>query len=178
MIQVKRDLPVLVRLLILMVLLAAPLGIGLLFTFDVIKIEWISSMEIQPSYRSQEDPLPLPPRSVPVQGVAYLPELGEPVNPQVADAESLQRGEALYNSACVACHGRDGQAKTTVVTYLVQKPPANLVAADANARTLSDGAIFIIITEGVGKMPSLRENLPTAQMRWDVVNYVRKLQGK
>ena len=33
------------------------------------------------------------------------------------------------------------------------------------------------ITDGVpGRMPHLRENLPTAEMRWDVVNYVRLLQ--
>jgi hypothetical protein len=45
--------------------------------------------------------------------------------------------------------------------------------------TLSDGEIFMTITDGVaGKMPNLRENFPEAQMRWDVVNYVRSLQAK
>ena len=42
---------------------------------------------------------------------------------------------------------------------------------------LSDGELFMTITDGVaGGMPSLKENLPTAEMRWDVVNYVRSLQ--
>ncbi len=75
------------RLIIVLALLAAPLGIGLLFTYDIIKIEWVSFMEIQSSYRPMEDPLPLPPRSVPIQGVAYLPELGVPINPVAAESE-------------------------------------------------------------------------------------------
>ena len=40
-----------------------------------------------------------------------------------------------------------------------------------------DGVIFITISNGVsGQMPAMRENLPTAHDRWDVVNYVRKLE--
>ena len=56
------------RLAIILALLAAPLIIGLLFTYDIIKIEWISFMEIQPSFRPQEDPLPMPARSVRLTG--------------------------------------------------------------------------------------------------------------
>jgi hypothetical protein len=42
---------------------------------------------------------------------------------------------------------------------------------------ISDGAIFMTITDGIeGRMPALKDNLPTAEMRWDVVNYVRYLQ--
>ena len=56
-------------------------------------------------------------------------------------------------------------------------PPVNLVREDANARQISDGAIFLVITNGVPeRMPALIDNLPTAEMRWDVVNYVRYLQ--
>jgi len=36
------------------------LGVLELFLFDVIKIDWVSFMEIQPSYRPIENPL-LPP---------------------------------------------------------------------------------------------------------------------
>jgi len=67
---------VLKRLIIVLGLAVTPLLIGLLFTYDILKIEWISFMEIQPSFIAQEDPLPLPARSVPVQGAAYIPELG------------------------------------------------------------------------------------------------------
>ncbi|MEN4010704.1 MAG: c-type cytochrome [Chloroflexota bacterium] len=165
------------RLLIVLVVLASPLAVGLLFTYDIIKIEWISFMEMQPSYRSMENPLSLPPRSVPVQGAAYIPELGAPANPIAASAESLQRGKEYYDTACALCHGPTGNGGGAFSGFLVQYPPANLIKEDANARQISDGAIFLIITNGVEeRMPGLIANLPTAEMRWDVVNYVRSLQ--
>jgi mono/diheme cytochrome c family protein len=163
------------KLIIAMGVLSAPLIIGLLFTYDVIKIEWISFMEIQPNYRPMEDPLPLPARSIPVQGAAYIPELGVPTNPVEADANSLARGKQYYDSSCALCHGVTGEGNGGFSGFLRKFPPVSLVDADRSA--LSDGAIFVTITEGVpGKMPHLRENLPTPEMRWDVVNYVRSLQ--
>ncbi len=64
------------RLSVLIVLLFALLGGGLLLTYDILKIEWISGMEIQESFNPQEQPLPVPARSVPIQGAEYLLELG------------------------------------------------------------------------------------------------------
>jgi mono/diheme cytochrome c family protein len=163
------------RLIIVLVLLTVPLAIGLLFTYDVIKIDWISFMEIQPSYRPMEDPLPLPARSVPIQGVAYIPELGVPVNPVAPESDSLTRGKKYYDNACALCHGETGAGNGNFSGFLNKFPPANLL--DQDRLSLSDGAIFVVITDGVpGRMPSLIENLPTAEMRWDVVNYVRVLQ--
>ena len=165
------------RLIILLVVLASPLALGLLFTYDVIKLDWISFMEIQPSYNPQEDPLPLPARSVPVQGAAYIRELGVPANPVAADDVSIARGKESYDVACALCHGPEGKGNGPFSGFLVQFPPVNLVAADANARSISDGAIFLTITDGIdGRMPSLKENLPTSEIRWDVVNYLRYLQ--
>jgi len=166
------------RLIILLVVLASPLAIGLLFTYEVIKIDWISFMEIQPSYFAQEDPLPLPARSIPIQGAAYIPELGAPVNPISADDESIARGKTSYETSCQLCHGPEGKGNGPFGGFLVKYPPANLVKPDANARMISDGAIFLTISDGIeGRMPPLKDNLPTADMRWDVVNYVRYLQS-
>jgi len=166
------------RLIIILVVISIPLLGILLFTYDVIKIDWISFMEIQPSYRPMESPLALPARSVPIQGAAYIRALGVPVNPVTADEASLARGKASYDTACALCHGPAGGGDGAFSGFLVQYPPANLVKADANARSISDGAIFMTITDGVeGRMPALKDNLPTADMRWDVVNYVRSLQA-
>jgi mono/diheme cytochrome c family protein len=165
------------RLLIIMGILLAPFIVGLLFSYDVIKIDWVSFMAIQPSYKSQEEPLPLPARSVPIEGAAYIPGLGAPVNPVPSDQVSLQRGQQLFNTSCALCHGADGKGSGPFAVYLVIKKPANLLEGDV--KTESDGAIFMTITSGVpGSMPSLRENLPDAHSRWDVVNYIRSLQGK
>ncbi|PKO09881.1 MAG: hypothetical protein CVU40_08310 [Chloroflexi bacterium HGW-Chloroflexi-2] len=165
------------KLILVMGVLVTPLIIGLLFTYDVIKIDWVSLMEIQASYRPMEDPQPLPARSIPVQGAAYIPELGVPSNPVKADDASILRGKGYYDSACALCHGATGEGNGGFSGFLRKFPPISLVDADRSA--LSDGAIFVTITEGVpGKMPHLRENLPTSEMRWDVVNYVRFLQSQ
>ena len=78
---------ILKRLIIVLALVAAPLGLGLLFTYDIIKIDWVSFMEIQNSFNPQEDPLPVPARSVPVEGAAYIAALGAPANPVAADED-------------------------------------------------------------------------------------------
>ncbi len=163
------------RLLIVLGVVSLPLAIGLLFTYDIIKIDWVSFMEIQPSYRPMEEPLPLPARSVPIQGSAYIPELGVPTNPVMPDSDSLTLGKKYFDSSCSLCHGQNGDGKGPFASFLTKYPPASLV--DANRKSLSDGAIFMTITDGIpGRMPNLRENLPTADLRWDVVNYIRVLQ--
>jgi mono/diheme cytochrome c family protein len=159
------------RLLIVLVVVASPFIIALLFTYDVIKVEWVSFMGIQPSHQAQHEPLPMPKDSVPIQGAAYIAGLGAPVNPIPADDASVQRGKVLYNADCALCHGTDGQGKGPFAVYLIKVKPANLLQGDP--KTGSDGALFMTITNGVdGAMPPLRENL-NVQERWDVVNYVR-----
>src|SRR5215207_7380362 len=85
------------------------LGITLLFTYDIIKIEWVSFMEIQPSYRPMENPLPPPARSIPVEGPITIPGMGPPENPSEADEASITRGAALYALHCKMCHGETAQ---------------------------------------------------------------------
>lgn len=163
------------RLIIIMAALVAPLGLGLLFTYDIVKIDWVSFMEIQSNYRPMEDPLPLPERSVPIQGAAYIPELGVPTNPVAPESESLTNGKRLYDISCALCHGDNGEGNGNFSAFLTKYPPVSLV--DEERQSLSDGAFFVTMTEGIpGRMPHLRENLPTAEMRWDVVNYIRVLQ--
>ncbi len=81
------------RILIFLGLASAPLLLGLLITYDFIKVDWVSMMEIQPSYKAQEAPLPMPERSVPVQGAYNSAVLGAPVNPYEATENSLARGK-------------------------------------------------------------------------------------
>ena len=65
------------------------------------------------------------------------------------------------------------QASRTVASFLHNKP-ADLT--NPAVQFLSDGAIFLTITNGIpGFMPALNENL-TVRERWDVVNFVRTLK--
>jgi mono/diheme cytochrome c family protein len=133
-------------------------------------------MEIQPSYKQMEDPRPVPERSVPIEGPVSIPNMGAPANPVEADDTSMARGEELFTLNCVPCHGADGKGTGSVAAFLQQRKPADLTSAVI--RSLSDGAIFLTISNG--KLPfmvPMNENL-TVRERWDVVNYIRTLQAQ
>ena len=168
--------------------LVALVTVLMIFSYDVIKIDWIVFMEIQPSYGTQEEPRAVPARSIPVEGAAYLPGV-EPGNPVAADEVSVSRGAQLFSVNCSQCHGIDGKGNGTIAAFLVKKKPADLTGAAA--QSLSDGQIFMTITNGVfkaenslfpdvefsGQCPPLNENLSVHE-RWDVVNYVRTLKAQ
>lgn len=144
-----------------------------LFLFDVIKIEWISFMEIQPTFKQMENPLPPPERSIPVEGAIAIPGLGAPENPVPADEASITRGAELYAIHCQMCHGPAGKGNGPIAPFLINFKPADLTAAVAQSK--SDGSIFLTISNGLeGRMPALNENL-TVSERWDVVNFLRTL---
>jgi len=144
----------------------------LIFTYDIIKVEWISFMEIQPSYRQMEDPLPVPARSIPIEGAIAIPGMSPPENPVEADEASVTRGAHLYEIHCQMCHGATAEGNGPIAPFLANRP-ANLTSPVAQSK--SDGSIFLTITNGVdGKMPPLNENLIVSE-RWDLVNFIRTL---
>lgn len=148
------------------------LGVTLLFTYDIIKIEWISFMEIQPSRRQMEDPLPVPARSIPIEGPVSIPGMPPPENPIEADEASIARGDELYAIHCQMCHGQTAEGNGPIAPFLANRP-ANLTSPVVQAK--SDGSLFLTITNGVeGKMPPLNENLLVSD-RWDLVNFIRTL---
>lgn len=146
----------------------------LIFSYDIIKIDWVSFMEIQPSYRPMEKPLPPPERSIPVEGAIAIPGLGAPENPVAADEASVARGAQLYAINCQMCHGQTGEGTGPIAPFLANRP-ANLTTGAVQSK--SDGSLFLTITDGItGKMPPLNENLLVSE-RWDVVNFLRTLQA-
>ena len=146
----------------------------LLLTYDIIKIDWISFMEIQPSFKPMENPLPVPADSIPVEGPAFIPGMGAPVNPIETDEVSLTRGAQLFNINCSHCHGTAGHGDGPIALYLVKRKPADLTSQAV--QTKSDGALFLTISNGIpGSMPALNENL-SVRDRWDVVNFIHSLK--
>lgn len=159
------------QLLVVFSVLAVIGAVILLFTYDIIKIEWISFMEIQPSYRPMENPLPVPAQSIPIEGPIAIPGMPMPENPMMGDEASTARGAELYAINCKMCHGDTGEGTGPVAPFLINFKPANLTSDVVQAK--SDGSIFLTITNGIqGAMPPLNENL-TVSERWDVVNFVR-----
>ncbi len=164
------------RVVITLLILATPFVLGLLLTYEKIQVEFPSFMEDQPSIKPQEGPRRLPPeKAVPFFRAPTTG--GVPFNPVPADAVSLQRGEVLYKMHCALCHGETGHGDGPMVKFWRKDAnhPADLTAT--RIATQPDGALYLTITQGFGAMPALSENL-TPRQRWDVINYVRSLQGK
>lgn len=162
------------QLVFLFLVVAAVLGVVMLFTYDIINIHWITFMTLQPSFKPMEDPLPVPAESIPIEGAAYTIGMGVPANPVSKDDVSIQRGAELYKINCVPCHGGKGRGDGVIGTFFKYKP-ANLTSFEVQQN--SDGAIFLFITNGVaGRMPALNENFSVRE-RWDLVNFLRTLMA-
>lgn len=162
--------------------------------------EWLTDMKQQPSIGTWQkfssdsaagDTIPFrgnPQGSVPTHGIAvaawqvsYAPmpqtvdSLSGLVNPVAADERSLTNGRKLYQINCTVCHGDLGDANGAMKQLNPNygfAPPIN--GAATQART--DGYLFAMLRNGRGLMPS--QNRIPEEMRWDVVNYVRGLQGR
>jgi mono/diheme cytochrome c family protein len=149
------------------------LGVMMLMSYDVIKIDWMSFMELQPSYKPMEKPLPVPGSSIPIEGPISIPNMGAPENPVPADEVSVSRGRELFAINCRMCHGPNGEGNGPIAAAIVNKP-ANLTSDVTQSK--SDGALFLTITNGVlGRMPPMNENF-FVRDRWDLVNYIRTLK--
>lgn len=94
-------------------------------------------------------------------------------NPVPADVRSLRNGRMYYQINCAVCHGEAGKGDGPILAAKAIFPPP-LIGASAEGR--SDGYIWGIIRNGRGAMPSY--NRIEELDRWDVVNYVRGLQGR
>jgi mono/diheme cytochrome c family protein len=95
-------------------------------------------------------------------------------NPIPADSASVNRGRVQFQINCAVCHGSLGMGNGNATKYGF---PAIGIGAGSNAaNTLSDGYIFGMIRNGRGLMPSY--NRIEEHDRWDIVNYLRSIQGK
>ena len=153
---------------------------------------WFTDFKQQPKvdpWESLADTIPArgnPQFSVPVYGTvapgyaysrmalpATVDSMSGIANPVVADERSLRNGRMYYQINCAVCHGEAGHGDGAILKAKAIFPPP-LIGPSAEGK--SDGYIFGIIRNGRGAMPSY--NRIEEMDRWDVVNYVRGLQGK
>ena len=95
------------------------------------------------------------------------------VNPIAVDEASLQRGEEIYITGCIDCHGEDGRGDGLAASRLNPKP------SDFRAehvKTLSDGELFYIITYGIDGSSMQPMGFFDEEKRWHLVNYLRTFQ--
>jgi mono/diheme cytochrome c family protein len=98
------------------------------------------------------------------------------VNTTPADEDSLARGQVVYAAQCETCHGATGMGDGPAGQGL---DPAPAPIAHTS-QMLSDGYLYWRISEGGHgfgtAMPAWNESL-SEQARWDLINYMRSLEG-
>lgn len=101
-------------------------------------------------------------------------------NPVPATLASLKRGEEIYRRTCATCHGPEGEGNGPVAGPPFGEGPLGLVlpigGPSSLAKALTDGHIYTTISLGRGRMPSYQRL--TREDRWNVVNYLRELNGQ
>ena len=95
-------------------------------------------------------------------------------NPISVDDESLQRGQELYTTLCISCHGDSGMGDGPAGEVL---DPAPAPVAHTS-QMMGDDYLFWRISEGgvqfSSAMPGWKASLDE-DARWDIINYVRAL---
>jgi len=101
-------------------------------------------------------------------------------NPRPMSMASLENGRVQYERFCATCHGVDGMGDGPVsMTGSIRGPIGGVLALNGPAsvaRVYSDGHIYTSIRNGVRRMPAY-QRIPSDD-RWDIVNYVRYLNGQ
>jgi mono/diheme cytochrome c family protein len=95
-------------------------------------------------------------------------ELSNPLRPTQS---VMARGQAVYNTYCIVCHGPNGEGDG----YVVPKYPRPPTLQSDKVRNYPDGSIYHVISTGQNLMPSYASQIAPAD-RWAIVHYVRALQ--
>jgi hypothetical protein len=103
-------------------------------------------------------------------------------NPKPVTLAGLEKGKKSYETFCGPCHGLGGLGDGPVAgppfgkgPFLGVLPIAGPIGSQIT-KNFSDGHIYTVISQGVRRMPSYKR-IPAGD-RWDIVNYVRYLNGQ
>ena len=155
-------------------------------------IELIQDMMVSPALKAQayydggpnNGAMRLPPDNTQPQGFEpykYSTDVTAAAgnkNPMAGDfsEETLKTGAKFYTVQCALCHGQQGEGgeKISLAATMPLKPPP--MTSD-KIKGWTDGQIYHVITMGQGLMGPYASHIPQ-KYRWQVVNYIRTLQGK
>ena len=87
----------------------------------------------------------------------------------------LARGASRFAIYCAVCHGERGDGQSIVARNMVEAPPPSLLTP--TVRALTPGQLYVVITRGMGRMPSYAADLPDPD-RWAVIAYLGALQRR
>ena len=95
------------------------------------------------------------------------------VMPVEYTVEFANRGRERYDIYCSVCHGVAGDGQGIVMTGGYGFVPIGF--HNDRLRTIEDGYLYEVISQGVRTMPAYAQQIPIAD-RWAIVAYVRALQ--
>ena len=132
-------------------------------------------MKEQEYVRTYEVALPeMPEGTIPVAGGLELTRTADPaslVNPLPHTPETVARGRAVYDIACLMCHGPRADGNGTVGQSF-HPLPTNL--RDPKVQTQLDGQIFYRVSFGFERQPPLYYTV-AEEDRWAVIHFIRSL---
>jgi len=94
----------------------------------------------------------------------------ELVNP-FSGVASISKGESIYKTRCVVCHGITGKGDGPAGASLTPKAADH---ASESVQSQTDGEIFWKMSEGRGPMVGWKLII-SEEDRWNLVNYIRTL---
>lgn len=118
----------------------------------------------------------VPGRFTQLDVLLQAPVVVDMVNPVEPSAESLARGEELFLRFCAVCHGPDAAGTTCYLDDPEIGWPCAYPLVAPNVIAYPDGYIYGMIRVGRGIMPPYGHQIGHYD-RWNVVNYIRQLQG-
>lgn len=140
---------------------------------------YMPDMTYSPAFKAQEAGVMLePPEHTVARGYEPYPYgkfEGEKArglkNPFERTTAALKRGQTMYNTYCIVCHGPVGNGNGNVIPKYPRPPSLH----SKKVQEWPDGRIFHVITRGQNLMPSYASQI-RRQDRWKIIHYLRALQ--
>lgn len=139
---------------------------------------YMPDMVYSPALKAQEEGgMRLPPKGTIPRGFSAIKFSGQGdeagknlVNPLKRTKANLVRGQQVFNTYCMACHGAYGEGDGTVVPRFPRPPTLQ----SDKIKGWTDGQLVHIITVGRNLMPSYASQI-RQEDRWAVAHYIRAL---
>ncbi len=106
------------------------------------------------------------------EGYAIPEKDAQMSNPVKPTEGSIAAGGKFYSSQCAMCHGKEGDGKGDLAEQMGLKMPD--YRKPESLAKFTDGELFYILTNGMGKMPAEGDRTPD-EKKWNVINYLRSL---
>jgi len=139
---------------------------------------YMPDMVYSPAFKAQKGEQRMPVKgSIPRGFVPYAyakdPDAAgrELKNPLPTTHMVLMRGQTMYNTYCIVCHGAKGLGDGAIIGKYPRPPSLQT----EKLQNWPDGRIYHNITAGQNIMPSYASQIAPSD-RWAIIHYIRVLQ--